>query len=1237
MSFICHDQLHPDAPCSAEGNLRRSLGGKCQASNRTELNAVVGAMQLQNLLTTRFAELDEELKNVFDELQRRVHNVQDTIQGEVAEYLRDRDSLLPDETDVDPEPGGDLLENWILREDALSAPQEESKDELPIGALVLRQSALALQSASGLSHLRLNSHMMELSNKTNGVVEALGKDRIKSNLTQRNQKTTRRFSGMMYATELTNRCKLPVAKPSDRIRVAWDIMSICLIVMDVFLLPAAIAWELEEQTNVSFGKLIVQIFSAIAMVFWPLDIVLNFNTAFYAGSVLETRRSAIARRYLRSWLPFDATVVMLDFALALSTASEDMGGVLQPFRSARFLRVFRSLRILRLLKAGKINVVLENMLISMGRQWLILAFTVGRMLLTIVMVLHILACTWWGLGKAVSSPGPPAMNSWIDIADIWHLSGQAQYIHAMQWILLPPAPAPLATDSAYERLATIMTVVVTVLVIGTSLSVLTGTLQEIRQVNNERSRKRRELRIFLQTKHAPTELVLKVMSYADYKMARHSPIAFDETLISQKLEAELATFQHGDYLREHPIFWLLDTLFPLVFNDLCSTLEKQLFCEGEAVFRHGTLAEMMYISSHGDFRICTDAQATKKFSGPHYYFAEVALYVEASMHDCTLLAESFTEVFVLTSAKLATVLANSPVCAAMYIEYANEYISHFVVMSPDADVEEVIEAHLQNAENSCENNSFYLDMYVDERKQLSSLQLAPHRSEPQIRLSFRKSESASSLGSGDLAVMTRTKSFHHRARTMKSQRRHDDEHVKHISPKEFVDKVFETDLPTVTLVNELRDAFVELDPDDGLHARFSDSKEQDRAESAILSLIALVRGNYEAYTSPQKPAARLTLGQWQQLQSVMAWAAPDREKLLAAILLLAVRGIGKCRSVTHQLPPQHHRPDQAVLFILDHFPDAVPSVYSVSSDVRHLLDDTLELQQNFIFAQMLQGENVPANLVQLKDFINQRSGEETLKFYVIFLLGFLSGLAGGQGSRFMTHNNAKTTILGLSILKQVLLKDPTAIYWTYINNRGVELGRNAKSTEDLAVLRLACLCRAQTEKDLSELQSSWDQLSKTDRKEMIKHFLADGIVFRAVVLEFLPLCLERAKKNAFVTVPTLLEVLVELLRAVRATVSGAGQIVSVDLADFAAFILMVQNGFVFQTCLSRSKLQIKEGRCTLEMTQENWRRVSEPHTDVVLLANSVRDLVQTRKREKAEKEDTVQPLALAPAVMSCRF
>ena len=51
--------------------------------------------------------------------------------------------------------------------------------------------------------------------------------------------------------------------------------------------------------------------------------------------------------------------------------------------------------------------------------------------------------------------------------------------------------------------------------------------------------------------------------------------------------------------------------------------------------------------------------------------------------------------------------------------------------------------------------------------------------------------------------------------------------------------------------------------------------------------------------------------------------------------------------------------------------------------------NVLQLQQDFILPQMLQGENVPANLAQLQRFV-QETGEETLKFYVVFLLGFMS-------------------------------------------------------------------------------------------------------------------------------------------------------------------------------------------------------------------------------------------------------
>ena len=39
--------------------------------------------------------------------------------------------------------------------------------------------------------------------------------------------------------------------------------------------------------------------------------------------------------------------------------------------------------------------------------------------------------------------------------------------------------------------------------------------------------------------------------------------------------------------------------------------------------------------------------------------------------------------------------------------------------------------------------------------------------------------------------------------------------------------------------------------------------------------------------------------------------------------------------------------------------------------------------------------------------------------------------------------------------------------------------------------------------DLTELRTAWDQVSRGERKELVKHFLADGIGTRAFVLESL--------------------------------------------------------------------------------------------------------------------------------------
>ena len=57
------------------------------------------------------------------------------------------------------------------------------------------------------------------------------------------------------------------------------------------------------------------------------------------------------------------------------------------------------------------------------------------------------------------------------------------------------------------------------------------------------------------------------------------------------------------HLRHHPLFELTANIFPQTFADFCSALEKQFYSEGQFVFSIGSLAEMMYITSHGNFSI----------------------------------------------------------------------------------------------------------------------------------------------------------------------------------------------------------------------------------------------------------------------------------------------------------------------------------------------------------------------------------------------------------------------------------------------------------------------------------------------------------------------------------------------------------------------------------------------------------------------------------------------------------
>ena len=108
-----------------------------------------------------------------------------------------------------------------------------------------------------------------------------------------------------------------VIPPNSKFRLIWDLCGVLLIVCDAFLLPMTMAWNWEitpVPTSNSVSSLVLQLFAIASLLFWPLDIIVNFNTAFYVRGFIETRRWEIAKRYAYTWLSFDVCVVMVDFA-----------------------------------------------------------------------------------------------------------------------------------------------------------------------------------------------------------------------------------------------------------------------------------------------------------------------------------------------------------------------------------------------------------------------------------------------------------------------------------------------------------------------------------------------------------------------------------------------------------------------------------------------------------------------------------------------------------------------------------------------------------------------------------------------------------------------------------------------------------------------------------------------------------------------------------------------------------
>ena len=983
----------------------------------------------------------------------------------------------------------------------------------------------------GANDVRLHGRWMELS--TNKVET----DTVWKTGTRKTKRISHRANSQLLepSSLLTMLC--PVIQPAGRFRLTWDAVGLVLILLDAFILPVTLAWDITGGFD-SVGGTIQSLTFWISVIYWTADVFLNFVTGFYRSGKLISDRTTIVVHYIKTWLVFDITLLSIDFLHAFTEMGE--------LAALRYARIVRAFRLLRLLKMSKLQEILQEVAASTGQQWIMLVIAIVNTAFMILVVAHMLTCMWFWLGRAVEEDHEAKYTSWMQRSggELYRqqLSVYVQYLHSLRYVMNAPSPPDIAPESEWERLFDIFSYIFTLVVIGSAVSAIAGTLQELKAMNEASARQRREIRIYLTSQNASFELVSRIMKFVDYKLQKMSMVTFDPTLISATLQTELFVGQRSRFLERLPIFRLTSDLFADVFASICAALSKNVYEQKEYIFVSGAWSTALYVTAGGTFHYVDEDGGSTELEG-EYWFGELSLYSEQTIHRSTLSARTFAEVFALGGKELADCVRDSPGCTTMFCEYAKDFVGSMQRAGSSVSVEEASEI----ATKCCKQNQFYQVLYPDPSKLFFNISIA--KKVQASSLTHRKSHrnQTISMGVSILADMTNSE-------TAKHAKDHATGHLENASVDtddteaedpglgEMLEKVA-SEFPD-TLAKDLEHFVPELHSKFGSHMVFEQAAERDRAVSSVISILALVHDRYDVFTEPQAAPVKLRPEQWQELRRIVSMISPNLEQLQAVVVLLSIRGLGKSKTVLSQVPSEMKRPERAVMHLMTSEQQVVPSVVWLSETQQESIHDALMVHETFNLAQMLQGENVPANITELYNLVHKQ-GQNGFHFYMLFLLGFMSGIAAGHGSRFMNAKNAEAAISGFLMLQNLLESPARDIYWGYMTTRARALKIPHQTAEDLVLVRLACLSRLQDGSGYRALRGSWDVLGSFQKDTLIHHFLADGIETRSFVLEFLPMCVANAKANGLIGLTLLLEVLVELLTNLKQAVQASKETSSV--------------------------------------------------------------------------------------------